>query len=133
MSRYDDIINLPHYQSTKRPHMSLHDRAAQFAPFAALKGYEEAVIETARHTDSKAVLDENQIEQIDATLQYISDNITSGINITVTYYLPDRFKAGGSYVEHIGLVKKIEPMARVVEFDNGFQIYIDDIFNIEIN
>lgn len=132
MSRYDDIINLPHHQSTKRTHMSTHDRAAQFAPFAALKGYEEAVIETARHTDSKAVLDENQIEQIDATLQYIADNLNSNININVTYYLPDKYKAGGAYLEYSGRVKRIEPLARVIEFDNGFQIYIDDVFNIEI-
>ena len=63
-NRYDDIINLPHHQSTERAHMSLHDRAAQFAPFAALTGHEEAVEETARLTDDKIILDETVIEKI---------------------------------------------------------------------
>lgn len=132
MSRYDDIIFLPHHKSSKRPQMSLHDRAAQFAPFAALKGYEDAVIETARHTDSKAILDDNQIEQIDAILQYISDNIALNINITVTYYQPDKRKAGGAYLKHTGVVKKIDSLSRTIVFDNDFILCIDDVFNVEI-
>ena len=71
MGKYDDIINLPHHQSITRAHMPMRDRAAQFAPFAALRGYDDEVIETARLTDRKIVLDENEISKIDGVLQLV--------------------------------------------------------------
>lgn len=132
MSRYDDIIDLPHYQSTKRPHMSLHDRGAQFAPFAALKGYEEAVAETARLTDSKLILDDNEIEQIDAKLQYISENISDNLIVSITYFVPDLRKAGGHYSNIVGSVKRIDPIAHTLTMLDNVEIQISDIYSIDI-
>lgn len=133
MSNYDDIINLPHHQSSKRPHMSLHDRAAQFAPFAALKGYDDAVMETARHTDERIVLDENEIEQIDAKLQYLADNIDEKINITITYFEPDKRKLGGAYVTHTGHIIDVNYILSMIMFDDKTIVDVEDIIALEIN
>lgn len=132
MSKYDDIINLPHYQSVKRPHMSIHDRAAQFAPFAALKGYEEAVIETARLTDSRIILDENEIEQIDAKLQYLAENINDNSLISVTHFVQDRYKAGGEYVTTVGKVKRVDSIGQYIVLDNEVEILVEDIISLNI-
>ena len=72
---YEDMLYLPHHQSTKRKHMSLHDRAAQFAPFAALNGYEDAIEETGRLTEEEMILDETAVAQINEQLQYLSAHI----------------------------------------------------------
>lgn len=132
MSRYDDIINLPHYQSDKRPHMTLHDRAAQFAPFAALKGYEEAVIETARLTDNRIILDENEIEQIDAKLQYLADNIGKDNIASITHFVQDSRKAGGEYVTTVGVVKKVDSIGQYVLIDKDIEILVEDIVALNI-
>lgn len=132
MSRYDDIINLPHYQSDKRPHMTLHDRAAQFAPFAALKGYEEAVIETARLTDNRIILDENEIEQIDAKLQYLADNIGKDNIVSITHFVQDSRKAGGEYVTTVGVVKRVDSIGQYVLIDKDIEILVEDIVALNI-
>ena len=85
--RYDDIINLPHHQSTVRAHMSLHDRAAQFAPFAALTGHEEAVEETARLTDERITLDETAIEKINQKLYDVVQHLSEKRTIIITYFI----------------------------------------------
>ena len=95
---YSDIINLPHHQSKTRPHMTNYNRAAQFAPFAALTGHSEAIDETARLTDSKIELDEYEKEIIDRKLRIITENISTMPEITVCYFVPDEKKAGGAYV-----------------------------------
>lgn len=132
MSRYDDIINLPHYQSDKRPHMTLHDRAAQFAPFAALKGYEEAVIETARLTDNRIILDENEIEQIDAKLQYLADNIGKDNIVSITHFVQDSRKAGGEYVTTVGVVRRVDSIGQYVLIDKDIEILVEDIVALNI-
>ena len=86
MSDYDDIINLPHHQSKNNPHMSLYDRAAQFAPFAALTGYDDAVKEARRLTDSKPELDENQLEELDQQLADLMTRIEEHPEVTITYF-----------------------------------------------
>lgn len=133
MGKYDDIINLPHHQSATRAHMSMHDRAAQFAPFAALKGYDEAVVETARPTDSKIQLDENKIEKLDFILQYLSEEFPNRHNITVTYFIPDTRKQGGAYIDKIGTLKKIDEIERKLIFTDQQEIFIDDIFDIKFD
>ena len=82
--RYDDIIHLPHHQSAERAHMSLHDRAAQFAPFAALSGHEEAIEETARLTDEKITLDETAIEKINEKLYEGKFLYKTSVGIVIT-------------------------------------------------
>lgn len=132
MSRYDDIINMPHHQSTKHAHMSIHDRAAQFAPFAALKGYEEAVVETARYTNQRKILDDNEIERLDAILQYLSEICASHPIVRVTHFVDDLYKSGGEYVDYVGSLKSVDSVYKTLLFDDEKQISIEDIINIEI-
>ena len=97
MGKYDDIINLPHPEPKKHPRMSMENRAAQFSPFAALTGHNEAIKETERLTDSKVELDQDAIEEINRKLMWIKDNIQSSPQATVTYFVPDSKKVGGKY------------------------------------
>lgn len=131
--RYDDIINLPHHRSATHPHMSMHDRAAQFAPFAALTGHEEAIKETARLTDESILLDENEISLLDTKLRWVQEKIARNPEISVTYFEPDKRKSGGSYQSFVGNVKKIDNYERCVVFTNGTRIFIDRIVEIDIS
>lgn len=130
--RYDDIINLPHHQSTERVHMSLHDRAAQFAPFAALTGHEEAIEETARLTDEKIILDETAIEKINEMLYELSQKLVDKQTVSITYFKPDELKQGGAYLTDIGSIKKIDDIEKVVIMDSGMKIKMERILSIEI-
>lgn len=127
--QYDDIINLPHYQSATRPHMSNYDRAAQFSPFAALTGHDEAIKETARLTDRKTELDEYKKEDLNSKLQMISDNL--GTEVTLTYFQPDEKKSGGAYMNITGCVKRIDEYEQTVVFTDRTTIPIGQISEIE--
>lgn len=130
--RYDDIIHLPHHQSTERAHMSLHDRAAQFAPFAALSGHEEAIEETARLTDERIILDETAIEKINEKLCEISQHLSEKWNVSITYFRPDVRKKGGAYLTDVGTIKKIDKIERQVIMDSGMKIKMEQIVGIEV-
>ena len=108
-TRYNDIINLPHHISPTRQRMSLHDRAAQFVPFAALVGYDEAVAETARLTESRPELDEQAQRVINERLAYVADHIHEQLEVPIKYFVPDEHKSGGAIVEASGKVKKYLP------------------------
>ena len=113
---YADIIDLPHHQSPTRPHMSLYDRAAQFAPFAALTGYDDMVKEEARYVGQQIELGEASIELLNQKLTLIADVIEDGTKptVSITYFEPDTMKAGGKYVTATEKIKKIDPVARKV-------------------
>lgn len=125
--RYDSIKKLPHYQSVTRPHMSLYDRAAQFSPFAALTGYDDAVKETARLTDTKAELDEYEKAAINERLNRIQDTFDVQPEVSITYFLPDKKKSGGAYITVTGCVKKVDEYEHVVVMRNGTKVHIDDM------
>lgn len=131
MHRYDDIIHLPHHQSGTRPHMSLHDRAAQFSPFAALTGYDAAVEEAARLTEQKLELSEEEKAAIGAKLTEIKEHIKERPEVTVTYFVPDERKAGGTYVTVTGTVRRIDEFERVVVMQDQSRIGIDDIIVLQ--
>lgn len=128
---YDDIINLPHHVSDKRPQMSMQDRAAQFSPFAALTGYDSAIHETARLTDSKLELTEETMALLNMKLQAVKDSITEQPEILFTYFKPDEKKSGGAYVTVSGTVKKMDDYERLVVLQSGITIPIDDLLDIE--
>lgn len=130
MDDYKDIIDLPHKQSSTRPHMSNYDRAAQFSPFAALTGYDEAVTETARLTDKKIELDEETKSILNAKLQYAID-FNGDCEITVTYFVPDSRKAGGAYVTYTGTLKKFDEYERKIVFEDKTSILVDDVLDIQ--
>ena len=127
---YDDIINLPHHVSKTHPHMSIHDRAAQFSPFAALTGYDDSVKETARLTDEKPILDDIEIERIDRILQYLYSIIDEKPRAAIQYFIPDDYKAGGKIVEVKENIRKIDVNASKLLLENGTEIPFKDIINI---
>ncbi len=131
MSKYDDIIDHPHYQSNKRPHMSMLDRAAQFSPFAALTGYDDSVKETARLTQSRIDLTEDEIGIINNKLKYIEEMIDSSPSVTVTYFAEDEFKEGGQYLTITECVKKIDPYQNLLLLCDGTKINLTDIFDLD--
>lgn len=128
---YDDIINLPHHVSKKRPHMSLHDRAAQFAPFAALTGYGDAIDETGRFTSEKRKLTESEKSILDQQLIMLGARISDQPEITVTYFIPDLLKEGGAYERFTGHLKRIHEYKKLLIMAEGVEIPLEDILQIE--
>ena len=130
MNRYDDIINLPHHISPTRQRMSMHDRAAQFAPFAALTGYDDAVAETARLTEARPELDVQEQQVINKRLSYIANHIKEQPEVRIKYFIPDEHKSGGAIVEVSGQVKKISATDRTIVMTDGCVISVADIINL---
>lgn len=129
-ARYDDIMHLPHPNSSKHPRMAALGRAAQFAPFAALTGYEGTIRETARLTDAKAELDEDKIAALDMKLRFLTDHLSECPKVSITYFKPDSRKQGGAYQVITGMVKKIDAFEKTVMMAEGTLIPIADIFEI---
>lgn len=129
--KYDDIINMPHHVSETCAHMPLIDRAAQFSPFAALTGYDAAVVETARLTDQKLELDEMQKEHISEQLFFLQERVPEQPEATVVYFVPDEKKAGGAYVTASGEIKKIDDYTQLLSFTDGTKIPFDSIYLIQ--
>lgn len=131
MGKYDDIIHLPHHQSQTRAHMPLYDRAAQFAPFAALNGYGAAIRETARLTQPRIELTESEKAELDLRLQLLSEHLQDHPEITITYFLPDLRKEGGSYESVTGIVRKIDTYERSLTLSDGTWLPMEDIVNMD--
>ncbi len=130
-TRYDDIIDLPHVITPGRRAMAMENRAAQFAPFAALTGYDGMVLEAARHTDQRIELDEGEREALDQRLQLLWDHILELPEITVTYFIPDARKSGGAYRTVTGHAKRIRIQARTLELQCGEVIPLDEIISMQ--
>lgn len=132
MGKYDDILNLPHHVSSTRPHMSMHDRAAQFSPFAALTGYDDTVKETARLTDEKQELTADRITDLNQKITFLNEHAEERPEITVEYFIPDGKKAGGKYVTLSGKFRRIDEYNHNMVFTSGEEIPLNDIFEIEL-
>ena len=130
MNKYDDIINLPHHISKKYPQMEKESRAAQFAPFAALAGYEDAVEETARITDSRIELDEEMKVIINEKLNVLDINISNKPKATFTYFVPDKTKSGGRYITITDNVRKIDLINNEIILLSKNKIKISDLIGI---
>lgn len=128
---YDDIIDLPHHVSEKHPQMPLADRAAQFSPFAALTGYDAAIVETARPTDARRELSEEQKQIINRKLHDLQEHIQSAPCVTVVFFQPDARKAGGTYRTVFGCVKKVNDTLAVLEMADGLSIPFQDILSLD--
>ena len=128
---YDDIIHLPHHVSKTRLQMSMQDRAAQFSPFAALTGYDAAILETGRLTEDKLELGEETQAILDRKQRYLAEIIDTKPEITVTYFVPDEKKSGGAYSTVTGFLKRIDEYERVLMLTDGRKIQLDAIFDIE--
>ena len=131
-SEYSDIIYRPHPEPRKHPRMTMEQRAAQFAPFAALSGHGDAVKETARLTESKVLLSEEIIFGINEKLRYLKENLEKKKPVNLTYFVPDDKKAGGKYVSYSGIVKRIDEIEHKIIMQDLTEIMIYDIIEITI-
>ena len=129
--KYDKIMGLPHHVSKTRPQMPMSDRAAQFAPFAALTGYESAIKETGRLTDEKIELDEESLTALDMKYQLLMEALDDAPEVTITYFQPDERKAGGKYIAATGAVKKVDDFERRITMRDGTRIPMDDVLSID--
>ena len=130
--KYDDILNMPHHVSSTRPHMSMHDRAAQFSPFAALVGYDDAVKETARLTNEKQELTADRITDLNQKIVFLTENADERPEVTIEYFISDEKKAGGKYVALSGNFRRIDEYNHNMVFVSGEEIPLNDIFMIEL-
>lgn len=129
MSQYDDIIHLNRPES-KHKHLSNDSRAAQFAPFAALTGYEDAIIETARLTDKKIEIDDDTRNMLNSKLNYLNNHKNDNAEITISYFINDNKKEGGEYISKTGKIKRIDPVNEFIIFEDKTKVYMEDILNI---
>ena len=129
--KYDEIMGLPHHVSKTRPQMPMSDRAAQFAPFAALTGYDAAIKETGRQTDERNELDVEALSALDMKYQLLMEALDEAPEVTITYFRPDERKAGGKYVSAVGAVKKIDDFERRITMQDGTKIPMDDVLSID--
>lgn len=132
MSRYDDIINLSHYELRNHKKMSMESRVAQFAPYSALTGYSDLIKESNRLTKEKIILSEDMKLNNDINLKIIEEHIKEFPKIRVLYFVKDNKKTGGEYVEYTGNVRIIDIANRYIIFTSKKKIYIDDIYEINI-
>ena len=128
---YEDIVDLPHHVSRKHPQPTMADRAARFTPFAAITGYEEMVLEEARVTDDRIEMDESSKAALNEKLNMILEFIDEQPEVSITYFEPDKRKAGGAYVTVTGTVKRIDEYEHLVIMTDGKKINIDEIYNLQ--
>ena len=131
MSGYEDILNLPHHVSKKHPRMSRHNRAAQFSPFAALTGYDSAIRETARQTNRRMDLGEDEQAEIGEKLRLLMDRAGERPEADFVVFVPDARKAGGEYVSLTARVKRVDELSRRVILADGREISFGDILEID--
>ena len=128
--KYEDIIDLPHFVSRNRRNMSNHDRAAQFAPFAALSGYSEDIEEASRFTEEFVELGEQERMVLDEKLMILQEFIKEKPEVYISYFVPDKTKEGGSYVKDFVKIRRIDLVLRIVYLEDGRKIDLDYIYDI---
>lgn len=128
---YEDIIHFPHHMSPNRPHMPAADRAAQFAPFAALTGYGDVIKETARRTDAAPELTEDEQERLDQKLRSLLNMPDGPPELLITYFVPDEKKAGGEYRRISGRIRRMEEAGDHILMSDGIRIRKDFVVDID--
>ena len=128
---YEDIVNLPPHISKKHPQPSMMDRAARFAPFAAITGYEEMVLEEARVTEEQIHLDEDAVALICEKINMIQEFIDEEPEIKITYFEPDKKKSGGAYITITGTPKRVDEYEQLLIMTDGKKIKFDSIYRLE--
>ena len=129
---YDDIINLPHYEPKHHPRMSMWNRAAQFAPFAALTGYDAAIQESNRVTEDRIDLGESANEELNRKMEMLLSKLSEQPSVTIEYFVPDEHKEGGFYQSYTGDVKRIDEYEQTMVMTDGTKIVLRMITNITI-
>lgn len=132
-NKYEDIINLKRPISKKHPPMPLEERAAQFAPFAALTGYEETITETAREVDKRIELDEEAQNTINRKIQELKQQIVTKPIVSITYFQKDLRKEGGEYITVTEKIRKIDDYKKIIVLENKTEIPIREILDIDVS
>lgn len=130
-NEYDDIINLPHHVSKVHPQMTMYQRAAQFAPFAALTGHDAAIRETARLTDSQIELGDENNEILNRKLAILRDHLKDMPDVTITFFQPDEKKSGGSYETYTGNLRVIDDYEQYLIMSDGNKIPLPSVLDID--
>lgn len=130
MDNYKDIINLPHHVSKKHPQMTLENRAAQFAPFAALTGFDDQVEETSRLTNNRIELEDEFKIIISEKIKYLVENKDKNNEVIITYFVPDKLKEGGEYIDKKGKIRKINIIENIIILEDNTEIMINEIIDI---
>jgi len=128
---YDDIIDLPHFEPDHHPRMSMTSRAAQFSPFAALTGYEDVIDETARLTDRRIPLEDEQKLEIDSKLDFLKEHLRERPEVTLQIFLPDDKKDGGRYIDVTGYLRRIEEVEMLLVFTDGRRYSVRDVYSVD--
>ncbi len=131
IDKYQDIINMPHHVSKNHPQMSRYERSAQFAPFAALSGYEDIIKEEGRLTDNRIEINEEAKFILDRKMQILMNSIDKKPFISVTYFVPDERKSGGEYVSINEYIKKIDVLKQIVVTENGIVVPVIEIVDMQ--
>lgn len=127
---FSDIIHMERPQS-KHPKMSIYDRSAQFSPFAALTGHDDAIQETARLTEKRRILDKEQIQTLNNQLNFLISHLSNKFTITITYFQDDKLKDGGKYISQTSFISKIDTYQRYLLLDTGEKIYFKNLYRID--
>ena len=130
MTRYDDLLGLSHPVSRRHPPMSRLERAAQFAPFAALTGFDGVLAESGRRTEERVELDETRREELNAVLRLLESRLSERPLAAFTFFRPDARKAGGAYVTVSGCIRRIDDVERQIRLTDGTRIPIDELFAV---
>lgn len=133
MERYDDIIHLPHHVSKTHPQMTMEERTAQFSPFAALTGYDDAVVETRRLTEEWVELSDEEAEDLNKKITYLSEHPDERHEIQAVYFKPDEKKSGGAYITKHSVIRRIDTINQYIEFTDRIRIGMKYLKNIMIN
>lgn len=130
-NNYDDIIDLPRHVSKVHPQMSISDRAAQFAPFSALTGYKDAIIEVDRYTQEFIELDDSEKEVIGQKLYILNEHKKENIQIEITYFDPDKKKKGGIYKKVQSVFKCYDELKDMIVLENNVKILVKYIIELK--
>ncbi len=130
--RYADLLHLPHHTSSRHPPMPRENRAAQFAPFAALTGHGDAVAETARLTQPRAALDEGVIAELDAHIGQLRAQVSTHPAAEITYFVPDDKKEGGAYVTVRGRICKIRDFEKQIVLEDGTIVPVEQVMDLHL-
>lgn len=129
--KYENILNHKRHYSLSHPKMSNEKRAAQFAPFAALTGFEDKANETARQTQQRIIIDENEIDLINNKLKLIEFKLNEQPTVKITYFEKDAFKEGGKYITAAGCVQSIDLLNSNILMSDGTKVPVNDIIDID--
>ena len=129
-SPYADIIHLPHHVSQNHPQMPMLDRAAQFAPFAALTGYDDSIAEAGRLTTERRELSEQEQNELNRRFDFLISRLKGSSEVDIVHFIPDERKSGGEYQSVTGSIKTISLPERMITLNSGQVIHFDDILDI---